>query len=575
MNESLEPHHQPDNIKLKKKKKKGNNPLARAREETRTQKLWHKKSGGGYILFIHYYEYLNRNYHLLPPLKEDGSHPSPQHEIDSNEEQTDSTEKNIQRSIKNTPQQRGESRASKRRRRKRKLDESSSNPPRVVNNRTLDADGDSDETKSVKNLSHHIPVCTNLSHHDQQQHRLLRVFEAIRNQLDESNAKQMSEFLETLASPLPLSFRIRGWLEPKKQSIIAAEVELKFGELLERMSLDDTHFVFQSKRNTVTSMNPSQRTALSKCTLDTDAPQLKAWLSEHLTFLARQELGSMLPVLLLSRGLGECGDGAWMGPGSRVLDLCASPGSKTLQALEVVGQSGKIKANDIHSSRLESLRGAVQRANPPYASRIKYTNLDARKFPIPPENKLFDTILCDVPCSGDGTIRKDGHILPNWTPQTSNALHPIQVRILARALKCLRVGGVMCYSTCSLNPVENEAVVAACLNMKGEFSAAELVDIPPLHDFNLRPGVSHWGVADYSHECHHQRDEEEDDEPTLRWYKTYQDAVQGNMEHAKPSLWPPENATRLGLEKCGRLWPQDHYCGGFFVAFIRRTPPPH
>jgi multisite-specific tRNA:(cytosine-C5)-methyltransferase len=79
------------------------------------------------------------------------------------------------------------------------------------------------------------------------------------------------------------------------------------------------------------------------------------------------------------------------------------------------------------------------------------------------EPLLFDRILCDVPCSGDGTMRKNLGIWKTWQPMDGNGLHGLQLRILQRAMKMLAPQGRIVYSTCSLNPVENEAVVAGAL----------------------------------------------------------------------------------------------------------------
>ena len=68
---------------------------------------------------------------------------------------------------------------------------------------------------------------------------------------------------------------------------------------------------------------------------------------------------------------------------------------------------------------------------------------------IKKSHKPFDCIIADVPCSGDGTIRKDGRILPSWTPSIGNSLHSTQLKILKRALILVKTGGVVCYSTCS------------------------------------------------------------------------------------------------------------------------------
>ena len=73
---------------------------------------------------------------------------------------------------------------------------------------------------------------------------------------------------------------------------------------------------------------------------------------------------------------------------------------------------------------------------------------------------LFDRILCDVPCSGDGTIRKAPDIWRRWTPGNGIGLHPLQIRIALQACRLLKVGGRLVYSTCTYNPLEDEAVVS-------------------------------------------------------------------------------------------------------------------
>lgn len=75
----------------------------------------------------------------------------------------------------------------------------------------------------------------------------------------------------------------------------------------------------------------------------------------------------------------------------------------------------------------------------------------------------FDRILCDVPCSGDGTIRKAPNIAKTWAPKTGMSLHGLQLAIAERGLQLLTVGGLMVYSTCALNPMEDEAIVATLL----------------------------------------------------------------------------------------------------------------
>ena len=72
--------------------------------------------------------------------------------------------------------------------------------------------------------------------------------------------------------------------------------------------------------------------------------------------------------------------------------------------------------------------------------------------------------MCDVPCSGDATFRKNIRLWKEWAPHLGHGLHPLQLDILEKGIKLLKKGGRLIYSTCSFNPLENEAVVAAALS---------------------------------------------------------------------------------------------------------------
>jgi multisite-specific tRNA:(cytosine-C5)-methyltransferase len=85
-------------------------------------------------------------------------------------------------------------------------------------------------------------------------------------------------------------------------------------------------------------------------------------------------------------------------------------------------------------------------------------------------------VLCDVPCSGDGTLRKNRAIWRKWRVTEGLSLHYLQLRILRRAITLLASGGELVYSTCSLNPMEDEAVVAAALEAFG----TDFVELQPL-----------------------------------------------------------------------------------------------
>lgn len=96
-------------------------------------------------------------------------------------------------------------------------------------------------------------------------------------------------------------------------------------------------------------------------------------------------------------------------------------------------------------------------------------------FHIDGKRMKFDRVLCDVPCSGDGTLRKNPDIWLKWNQGHALNLHGIQYRIARRGAELLDVGGRLVYSTCSLNPIENEAVLHRLI--KDAEGALELTDV--------------------------------------------------------------------------------------------------
>jgi len=133
-------------------------------------------------------------------------------------------------------------------------------------------------------------------------------------------------------------------------------------------------------------------------------------------------------------------------PGQSFLDLCASPGNKTAQALETPLRA---IACDLHLSRARMLRELG----------IPVVALDARD-PLP-FNRKFDRILIDAPCSGTGTLARNPEIKWKLEPEDFADLQERQIAILRNALTQLAPKGLLVYSTCSLEREENEDVVAA------------------------------------------------------------------------------------------------------------------
>ncbi|CAA6665001.1 unnamed protein product [Spirodela intermedia] len=212
-------------------------------------------------------------------------------------------------------------------------------------------------------------------------------------------------------------------------------------------------------------------------------------LENEIGNITRQEAVSMVPPLFLD-----------ILPDHHVLDMCAAPGSKTFQLLEMMHQSsnvgllpnGLVIANDVDVQRCNLLIHQTRRM---CSANLIVTNHEAQHFPAVTNQLLFDRVLCDVPCSGDGTLRKAPDIWRKWNSGMGNGLHRLQVQIAMRGLALLKVGGRMVYSTCSMNPVENEAVIAEILRRCG--STAELVDVSgELPQLIRRQGLKNWKVRD-------------------------------------------------------------------------------
>ncbi|ELU39994.1 tRNA (cytosine-5-)-methyltransferase [Rhizoctonia solani AG-1 IA] len=230
-------------------------------------------------------------------------------------------------------------------------------------------------------------------------------------------------------------------------------------------------------------------------------------------------------------------------------------------AVEASIPSGLLIANDTDNKRAHMLVHQSSRLPSPV---LMVTNLDASIYPriqTPTGKMLFDRILCDVPCSGDGTMRKNYGIWKSWTVMNGNGL---QLRILTRAMNLLKPGGRLVYSTCSMNPVENEAVIAAALK---KFPHFELIDVSgSLPELKRRPGLPTWRPA-----VNREMDTA---------YSSYADFIESLPENKRSETklqathWPPEGVERLNLERCLRIYPHLQNTGAFFVAVLYRKPKP-
>ncbi|KAG0717124.1 tRNA (cytosine(34)-C(5))-methyltransferase [Chionoecetes opilio] len=278
--------------------------------------------------------------------------------------------------------------------------------------------------------------------------------------------------------------------------------------------------------------------------------------------ISRQEAVSMIPPVVLD-----------VKPHHKVLDMCAAPGSKTAQLIEFLHGSdddlsaaipeGIVVANDADNKRCYMLTHQAKRLQSPaiiitnhdaaFMPNIHHTRKDGSTGPI-----KFDRILCDVPCSGDGTLRKNFDVWAKWNPVNGANLHGLQLRIARRGIEMLAVGGRLVYSTCSLNPLENEAVIQRLLMEAND--SVHLVDVSnQLPGLKFMPGLEDWHLMNREMEV----------------IKSFEEIPVKNTNLFNKHLFPPsmEDKEKLNLKRCIRILPHHQDTGGFFVAVLEKTKP--
>jgi 16S rRNA (cytosine967-C5)-methyltransferase len=153
-----------------------------------------------------------------------------------------------------------------------------------------------------------------------------------------------------------------------------------------------------------------------------------------------QDEGSQLVALLV-------------GQGKAILDCCAAPGGKT-RIIAQRNPNAAVVAMDVHPRRAALVRGLVSDSN------VQVVAADARRIPLA---NTFDRILVDVPCTGTGTLARNPEIKWRLTPDDVLRLQAYQIEILTATMKHMADDGRIVYSTCSLEPEENEAVIERVL----------------------------------------------------------------------------------------------------------------
>lgn len=424
--------------------------------------------------------------------------------------------------------------------------------------------------------------------------------------------EEWDTFVECLRKPLPSAFRINSssqfWMDIRSQleNDFAKSLQAEF---IEGDEVEPIRPLAWYPENLAWHSNFSRMQLRKNQALERFHQFLK--LENEIGNITRQEAVSMVPPLFLD-----------VQPDHFVLDMCAAPGSKTFQLLEIIHRStkpgslpkGMVIANDLDVQRCNLLIHQTKRM---CTANLVVTNHEAQQFPGCRLNKnhfdtskmgnelgpwlnqlLFDRVLCDVPCSGDGTLRKAPDIWRKWNTGMGNGIHGLQIQIAMRGISLLKVGGRMVYSTCSMNPIENEAVVAEVLRKCG--GCVELLDVSSeLPQLMRRPGHRKWKVCDRG-----------------TWMACYKDVPPSRRGAVHPSMFPSgrsvepvdhslgleephqnghatssedpyiqldkpvtlannleEEVSQFPLERCMRIVPHDQNGGAFFIAVFHKVGP--
>jgi NOL1/NOP2/sun family putative RNA methylase len=228
---------------------------------------------------------------------------------------------------------------------------------------------------------------------------------------------------------------------------------------------------------------------------------------EHvLGYFYMQEGASMIPPVALKPALHD-----------RVLDLCAGPGSKTTQMAQMMKNQGAIVANDYKLQRVVSLSHNLETCGVMNTLTLYQDGMLLPKM----LSLRFDRVLVDAPCTASGQLRSKR---PSWRltdSQHMGKLQTIQKRLLTAGFRCLKPDGSLVYSTCSLNPEENEEVVQHLLQ---EMPEAKLVE-PRIPGLVSHPGLIAWN----------------------------------NRQYAE------------SMKLCRRIYPHDNDTDGFFLALVKSS----
>jgi NOL1/NOP2/sun family putative RNA methylase len=241
---------------------------------------------------------------------------------------------------------------------------------------------------------------------------------------------------------------------------------------------------------------------------DLEPGELGRSLEHLLGYYYVQEISSMMPVLALNPKENET-----------ILDLCASPGSKTTQIAAKMKNTGTLIANDFKLGRIKILSSNLERCGV-MNTIITKSRGEVLCKKLKDENFQIDKILIDTSCSGEGTIKSSPKTLLMWNVKQIFSFSKIQKNLLEKAVELLKPNGKIVYSTCTHAPEENEEVIDFILK-KFDNIKIEKIFLP----LKTREGITKWQEHEY-------------------------------LEDVKYSC---------------RIYPQDNDTEGFFIAKLRKV----
>lgn len=400
--------------------------------------------------------------------------------------------------------------------------------------------------------------------------------------LFDGDDEEFALMMSTFTKPLPSTFRITGHREEAQATIDFLSDFIK-NNIAECNVENETLSIPPP-----TSLSWYQKPSKGAWQMGGDRKEIRsdpkyaafhAWLvsAAENGDISRQEAVSMIPPLLLD-----------IQHQHQVLDMCAAPGSKTSQIIEYMHSDaiskkisggcpqGLVIANDADQQRSYLLYHQVRRILSPalIVTNNDGTSIPPLRFGSGQEIRLFDRILADVPCSGDGTLRKNPMLWRHWSTGLAIGLHPLQVRLLEKSIRLLKVGGRMVYSTCSLNPIENEAVIQHVLgrtfadgaNGSGSGFRLNLLKTS-LEGLISKEGLSTWKVfGKDGEEVQDDADADADADDAVR-----QEKESFNSKRSLPISCFPLPGSNVPLQNCMRVYPHHQNTGGFFIAIIEKV----